>query len=279
MSEEKRMSTAHADQGQSVKEEIQQGSGSPAKPSGATGSAKPAITVNVSSPERKLSVALGAVLVGTGFLKRVPGMLLAGSELVRRGITGHSFLYQLMGRKRGIPDRQAETSAPDAGGKVEEVERSLTIRRSPAELYDLWRDPANFALVMAVIGDVTATSEGRSRWVFQPPLGPLIQWESEITEERPGESLRWASLPGSVIPNEGFVRFVPATADRGTVVTLRMRFDPPGGVLGKLASKASGQVPELVVGKALRRFQNLVEAGEIPTLQTNPSARGRGDAI
>lgn len=270
------MSTAHVDQGRSVKEAIQQSSGSPPEAGGSAKSARPASMVNISSPERKLSIALGAVFVGAGFLKRGPGILLAGSELVRRGITGHSFLYQLIGRKKAIPERQAETGAPDA---AREIERSLTIRRSPADLYDLWRDPANFALVMAVVGDVTATSDGRSHWVFHAPMGQTIEWESEITEERPGESLRWASLPGSAMPNEGSVRFAPAAADRGTVVTLRMRFDPPGGVLGKLAGKVAGPAPKLIVGKALRRFQSLAEAGEIPTLETNPSARGRGDAV
>ncbi len=264
------MSTAHADQGQSVKDEIQAGSASLPDPGKSTSKA------NVSPMERKLSIVVGAVLVGASFLKRGPGAFIAGSELVRRGITGHSYLYQVMRKNKGTAEGQAESGAPDA---AREIERSLTIRKSPAELYDLWRDPANFALVMAVVGDVTATSDGRSHWVFHAPLGQTIEWDSEITEEQPGESLRWASLPGSAMPNEGFVRFAPATADRGSVVTLRMRFDPPGGALGKLAGKIAGPTPKLVVGKALRRFQSLAEAGEIPTLETNPSARGRGDAI
>ena len=37
---------------------------------------------------------------------------------------------------------------------------------------------------------------------------------------------------GASLPSEGEVQFRPAPGDRGTEVTLRIRFDPPGGALG-----------------------------------------------
>jgi hypothetical protein len=38
-------------------------------------------------------------------------------------------------------------------------------------------------------------------------------------------------------------------------------------------------VPNAAAGKALRRFKSLVETGEMPTLEGNPSARGSGDPL
>jgi uncharacterized membrane protein len=58
------------------------------------------------------------------------------------------------------------------------------------------------------------------------------------------------------------------------VVTLHVRFDPPGGALGEGLLKLLGSTPlDLVADAALRRFKNLVETGEIPTTVRQPAAR------
>ena len=75
------------------------------------------------------------------------------------------------------------------------------------------------------------------------------------------------------MPVEGLVRFHPASGDWGTVVTLRLQFDPPGGVLGGAALKLLGAAPGLLASKALRRFKSLVETGEIPTTDHQPAGR------
>ena len=68
--------------------------------------------------------------------------------------------------------------------------------------------------------------------------------------------------------------FRPAPGDRGTVVTLHLRFDPPGGTLGSAAVKLLGPTPlHVVVDGALRRFKSLIETGEIPTTERQPAAR------
>ena len=38
-----------------------------------------------------------------------------------------------------------------------------------------------------------------------------------------------------------------------------------------------GVVPESLAGTVLDRFKRLAETGEIPSLETNPSGRGKGD--
>jgi hypothetical protein len=40
-----------------------------------------------------------------------------------------------------------------------------------------------------------------------------------------------------------------------------------------------GVVPDALASKALHRFKSLVETGEVPTLEANPSARGKGDLL
>jgi hypothetical protein len=40
-----------------------------------------------------------------------------------------------------------------------------------------------------------------------------------------------------------------------------------------------GVVPETLASRALDRLKSLAETGEIPTLDRNPSGRGRGDLV
>ncbi|ELY40118.1 SRPBCC family protein [Natronorubrum tibetense] len=58
---------------------------------------------------------------------------------------------------------------------------------------------------------------------------------------------------------------------------LDIRYDSPGGALSDGAMQRLGVVPESLAGTVLDRFKRLAETGEIPSLETNPSGRGKGD--
>ncbi|WP_227353770.1 SRPBCC family protein [Haladaptatus salinisoli] len=227
---------------------------------------------------RMASAALGGTLLTLGLKRRSLGgtaLALVGGWLFYRGVGG-----------RGRPLRALGTSAtdrdrPEVGAPADatEVERSITVGRPADELFDLWRDPERLARVMGHFAEVSSSGEDAQHWTLRGSLGRNVAWDSRIVEERPGEFLRWESVEGAAIPNEGSVRFRSAPDDRGTEVTLRFRFDPPGGALGDAAMKRLGVVPDTITRKALRRFKSLAETGEIPTLERNPSARGSGDRV
>ncbi|WP_435174676.1 SRPBCC family protein [Halorussus sp. AFM4] len=159
------------------------------------------------------------------------------------------------------------------------VERSTTVLRPADELYGYWRDPDELNRIVGPFVEVTSAGDDRYRWSVAAPLGRQIGWETELVEDRPGELLRWRSDDDATVPNEGSVHFRAAPGDRGTEVTLRLRVDPPGGRVGRTAMGLLGVVPEALASKALYRFKSLAETGEIPTLERNPSARGRGDLV
>ena len=127
---------------------------------------------------------------------------------------------------------------------------------------------------MAGLATVRASGDGRMHWRIDGPLGRAREWDSETVDDRPGEGIGWRSLPGAAVSNEGSIRFRPAPGDRGTVATLRLRLDPPGGALGDAAIRLLGTRPiDLAVDGVLRRFKSLVETGEIPTTERQPAAR------
>lgn len=49
-----------------------------------------------------------------------------------------------------------------------------------------------------------------------------------------------------------------------------MEYNPPGGVVGSAIAKLFGEEPEQQIGDDLRRFKQLMEAGEIATTAGQP---------
>jgi uncharacterized membrane protein len=226
--------------------------------------------------DRAGTTVVGAALLAYGLSRRsLPGIALAaaGGELLSRGITGRSVLVPWLVDRTFGARRRGDVGAR---GHLPEAERAITIGRPADELDRFWRDPGNFSRIMAHFADVTATGEGRAHWVVRGPLGRRLEWDTRIVEDRPGECVRWVSLDGALVPNEGVLRFRPAPGDRGTEIFLRLRFVPPVGSLGKSAAKLLGIVPNVLAEKSLRRFKSLVETGEIPTTACQPAGRDGG---
>jgi uncharacterized membrane protein len=175
-------------------------------------------------------------------------------------------------RKRANP---AAAGLPAAEDDDVLVGRSVTINRSPEELYDFWRDFRNLPLFMENIVSVTHLDERRSHWKVKGPADSTVEWDSMITEDVPGEVIAWASVEGADVPNTGRIEFQPASNGRGTVVTATIAYDPPASKLGELVAKMLGREPKIQARRDLRRFKQLMETGEVATADA-PWAAPRG---
>lgn len=141
--------------------------------------------------------------------------------------------------------------------------KSITINRSPEDLYRFWHDFQNLPSFMEHLKSVRVTDERRSHWVVKAPGGTTVEWDAEITEDRPHELLAWRSLNGSDVDHSGSVRFMPASEGRGTVVKVDLRYSPPGGVLGPTIAKLFAEEPGQQIEDDLRRFKQVMETGEV----------------
>ncbi len=201
---------------------------------------------------------------------------MAGGVLLARTFGGYE-------RLKGVVDSRTAGGGQrgDRTGRTAETaaSRSVTVGKPPDELYEMWRDPDRVSSIVGPFADVTASDGDRLRWTIAGPAGREVSWETRFVDEEPGERLRWETPADATVPNEGSIRFSPAPGDRGTVVTLSVDFDPPGGSLGTAVLERFEIVPEALVGTALDRFKSLAETGEVPTLEKNPSGRGRGDLL
>jgi uncharacterized membrane protein len=145
------------------------------------------------------------------------------------------------------------------------VGRTVSIYRSRQELYDFWRDFRNLPLFMENIESVQVLDGNRSHWVVRGPAGSDLEWDSVITEDVPGEIIAWRSVEGASVPNSGRVEFRDSSNARGTIVSVTIAYDPPGGKLGQAFAKIFRREPAIQARHELRRFKQLMETGELPT--------------
>ena len=71
----------------------------------------------------------------------------------------------------------------------------------------------------------------------------------------------------------GSIHFRPAPGNRGTEVRFNQKVNPPGGQLAILVARLFGDDPAARVRESLRRLKQLLEAGEVPTTEGQPSGR------
>lgn len=231
----------------------------------------------------KVKQAIPAVLGGVILYRGLRRRSLRG---IAMAVVGGWLLYRTFGGSTGTDGRSAPRTADESeedrrleASNAMEVSRSITVGKPADELYETWRDPETFSRVMGHFAEVTSADGDRFHWTVHGPRGREISWESRTVAEVPGEFVQWETTGDAMVPNQGSVRFRPAPGDRGTEVTLSVRFDPPGGTLGRAALERLEIAPKTLAATALRRFKSLVESGEIQTLKENPSARGTGDLV
>ena len=105
------------------------------------------------------------------------------------------------------------------------------------------------------------------------PAGIPVEWDARIITDVDNKVIGWQSLEGSTVATAGSVNF--DESDRGTVVRVRLQYNPPAGKLGAAVAWLSGEEPGLQIHDDLRRFKALLETGEIPTTEGQPSGRAR----
>ena len=153
----------------------------------------------------------------------------------------------------------------DKDGQLAIVGKSITINRPRSELFAFWRDFTNLPSFMHAVDSIEMVGDKRSIWKIKAPAGQQVTLETELTAVVENESIGWHSVEGSQIRTAGVVTFRDAPADRGTVVTAEIAYEPPGGDIGRLAAKLFAAEPNIQARHELKRFKMLMEAGEIAT--------------
>ncbi|GGL17302.1 hypothetical protein [Nocardia jinanensis] len=154
------------------------------------------------------------------------------------------------------------TLAGKAAGSVSggSTSQTLTMRCPRAAAAQFWRDAENLSRVFSGIAEVRSTAPDRYEWAVRRDGHELINWESVLVAEEDG------------------LRFVDATDT--DLVQVELGFaDAPHELGTEVRMSAQAPLPEQLSGMAiftvLYRARALLQTGEVPTLEQNPSARRR----
>lgn len=220
--------------------------------------------MNVGTTERIASLVGGALMAYYGLRKpNIGGLALAaaGGALLYRGSTGYCPINETIGRDT------ANGNDISIG-----ITRSMTINRPRSEVYQFWRQLENLPQFMKHLQDVRQMGPKRSHWVARIPKGVgTVEWDADIVQEEVDAVIAWRSLAGSDIDNAGEVRFTDAPADRGTVVQATISYRPPAGAVGGQLARLLNPAFEQMVKNDLRRFKQLMETGEVTTVEDQPA--------
>jgi uncharacterized membrane protein len=192
----------------------------------------------------------------------------AGGNLLYRGITGNSLIYKVLGTSTA--GSQKPGASVDASRAIK-VEKSVTINKDPDTLFQFWRNFENLPLFMKHLESVHTIDDKLSHWVAKAPANQKVEWDAEIINEKENELIGWRSLSADV-NNAGSVRFRPAPIG-GTEVKVELEYEPPAGKLGAVVARFLGEEPEVQIDDDLRRFKQLMEAGEVATTEGQPAGR------
>ena len=223
---------------------------------------------NVADWERALSMAAGVAIVISAARRRrlASARTVTGLALIGRAASGYCPVSEALGL--GSHDDDTRVALGGSGGT--RVEESITIARSPREIYDVWRDVEQLPRFMRGVARVERIDDRTSHWTLRAPGGMTLEWRAEIINDVEPSLIAWKSLAGADVVSAGSVRFKEVPRG-GTEVTVTMQYDAPGGTLGRAVSWMTGRSAEGQLREDLRRLKRWLETGEQPTVEGQPA--------
>jgi uncharacterized membrane protein len=211
---------------------------------------------NVHPYERAASIAAGTLLAFKGLRSRRGAgyvLALAGAELLRRGATGRSYAYELLGFSTAPRGTGAALPYP-LGIRAD---CSVKINRPVEEVYQFWRRLENLPQCMEHLESVETLSPTRSRWAARAPGGTTVEWEAELINDIPNELIAWRSVEGAAVAHAGSVHF--RSTNGGTRVRVELQYNPPAGIAGAKVASLLGEEPSQRIQGDLYRLKEALE--------------------
>ncbi len=148
------------------------------------------------------------------------------------------------------------------------IEQSITISRSPAEVFALWLNHDVVSRVMYPFGYMQSLGPDHVRSTIELPVGK-IELEALLVEARPDELVHWRTVSDSLVQVDERMRFSAAPQGLGTAATLHYEIDfskVPAGAMLRAISGFFERVPQEMLRRVLENFKSIAETGEIAAL-------------
>ncbi len=163
---------------------------------------------------------------------------------------------------RALSNRPARRLAGiGAGRRAIDIHKAIHVAAPVERVWELWSNFESWPRFMAHLKEVRRTGESRSHWVAVGPGGTSVEWDAVTTQWIPNEVIAWKSVEGSTVENSGRVNF---TRDErgGTLIEVRLSYNPPAGALGHAVASLFGVDPERAMDEDMLRLKSLLEEGK-----------------
>jgi uncharacterized membrane protein len=141
---------------------------------------------------------------------------------------------------------------------MQRVEKSIRVKAPASQVYEFWRNFENFPRFMEHVEEVRCLDAqcGRSHWKVEGPLGKTVEYDAEMTQDVPNQSIAWNSTEGD-IETTGQVTFTEQ-GDNTLVHVILQWASAPGGAIGEAVAHVFDN-PASMLEEDLQRFKDIVE--------------------
>lgn len=213
---------------------------------GKTGPQREVMRQSWTPAARLVGLLLGVGLMGYGAFQRRAAARVLG--LLGAGLASRAYA------------NRPTTALIGAKATPIEIQKTLHIEAPVDEVYRFFEHPENLPRFMTHVEAVQRKGDGGYHWEVEGPAGRRFTWDATF-DAFPNESVRWRSVEGSTIENEGVVRFEEENG--GTRVHVHMFYRPPAGVLGHAFARVFGADPKHAIDDDLLRLKSLLEDGAV----------------
>lgn len=163
-----------------------------------------------------------------------------------------------------------------AGEPFATVRRSVSVNAEPDRVFAALDDPPTIGRLVAPEARLDEVSPNRWDWSMSGPLGTTVSLRSVLTDVRPGKRIAWRVGNGAILPHEVALDVMDATDGSGSVVRASVDLYPSSKLPLVGTRTVIEKVADRTLATALYRLRALLETGEIPTIEGQPSGLGEG---
>ena len=149
-----------------------------------------------------------------------------------------------------------------------------TINATPEQVYNTYASIELLPTWQEGVVSVTRTGDKTLHWVMQDPgTGVQTEFDAEEIELVPGKRHVSRVTNGPTAGTTDILTLEPHPAGRGTIATMVADLTVPGGAISNAISAVVSRSPRQIVIEDLRHLKELIESGQIPSVEGQPAGR------
>lgn len=162
---------------------------------------------------------------------------------------------------------------PSSNGKERVTAHAVqTIAAPPQHIFDLYARTEVIPTWQEGVISVTPVGNSRYHWIVEEPsTGAQTEFDSEVVTSIPGVRHVSRVQDGPFAGSTDSLTFEEHPHGRGTIVTWVSEFVLPAASVSSAIASITSRGPQQAVVENLRRLKQLVESGQIPSVEGQPA--------